>query len=171
MEQGIRNIILKRYVVKNPNDIILQGVPQSVIDTCYKYKLLQQRIGEAWDVAPSFYQWTRNEFGLDAINHITKQAAEIKNSSCTDNSSSRRRNYDKLLEFKEAHEEYELLYCIINDKTDKDVMKYDGRIRYVSGMYALRELFGENAIHVVDVMKRAAQEFLQNSNLADTICE
>ena len=170
MEEELRRIILHRYTVKNPTDLILQNLPQSVVDTCYKCKLVQQRIGLAWEAAPVFFGWDRGENGIDLINHETKQVVEVKNNAQTDNSSSRPRNYDELLEYTSAHPGYSAVYVIINDNTDKDVMKYDNRIRYVSGIHAMRVSFGEDSQIVIRILKRLVTEFLTTSNLSNTNC-
>lgn len=171
MNELLNRVILKPYVVKYPTDVILTNVPNSVVETAYKYKIIQQRIGDAWGEVPKLYGWQQGENGVDLMNTTTKQAAEVKNNASTDNSRSRRANFETLLEFKRNHPDYELLYVIINDKSDKDVMKYNNRIRYVSGIHAQRELLGENSPYVIEQMRRKTLEFLENSNLINTNCE
>lgn len=171
MDDLISRIFFKPYRVNYPIDVILQDVPNSVIETAYKYKLIQQRIGIAWGEVPTIYGWRIGDNGIDLVNETTKQAAEVKNNSRTDNSRSRRANFDNLLQFKTLNPEYELLYIIINDKTDKDVMKYNGRIRYVSGIHAQRILFGEDSQNVINKLKQYTIQFLNRSDLINTECD
>ena len=169
MEQAIRNIICREYTIKYPNDIILRDSNHSVLDLVYKYRLLQQRIGEAWEIAPTFYGWQKI-YGIDLKNVSTHQAVELKNSYNTDNSSSRKTNYIKLMEFKEINPDYEIIYAVINDKTDKNKMVHDGRIRYVSGIHARQLLFGENTQRVINEMRLVVNDFLVQSGIEATEC-
>lgn len=171
MEAQLRHFFNKPFTVKQPEDIILNGVPLSVIETCYRYKLLQQRIGQAWELTASFCGWEKGENGIDLINRTTKQVAEIKNNARTDNSASRRRNMEKLVEFKQTHPDYELLYICINDNTDKNVMKFNNRVRYVSGNHALHVLFGRRKLRIIAMLRRLVLEFLNNTGLSTTNCE
>lgn len=168
MERRLRALIHRPFVVTQTPDIILEGLPHSLLQAAYKYRLIQQRIGEAWETAPLFYGWVQGPDGIDLINHTTQQVAEVKNNIQTDNSSSRRQHFDKLREYTNTHPNYEACYIVINDTRPKNRIR-DG-IRHLSGVHALRTLFGEDAQEVIRIMRRVVGNFLQTSRLNITNC-
>lgn len=133
-------------------------------------KILPQRIGEAWEHAPTYFGWTKIAV-IDLVNHTTKQAVEVKNSYKTTNAKSKKQIYRDLLDYKRIHPDYEVIFAVINDKVPKDVRRKDGQIRYVSCEYAFRLLFGENTPRVKQVMQNLVNQFLTDSGLDSTECE
>lgn len=112
------------------------------------------RIGRLWEVIATHHGWLKVK-QIDLINLNTKQAVEIKNSDNTDNASSRHRNYEKLLQFKSNNPEYEIIYACINCNCSQPCDKVlDNGIRYVSGDFALKLLYGEDYHKIIELMKQ-----------------
>ena len=68
-----------------------------------------------------------NPFGLDIISHEKKVVIELKNSIKTDNSSSRKTNFDKLAKFKKSNPDYRCIYATINSVNEAKTM--EGKIK------------------------------------------
>jgi len=163
MEGTIRKILCKPIDCKINNDIILCGILQNEIRTCTYIKNIQMRIGKLWEVIATFYGWLKVKH-INLINLTTKQAVEIKNADNTDNSSSRHRNYEKLLEFKSANPDYEVIYACINCNCSKPCDKLlDNGIRYVSGEYALKLLYGEDCHRIIKLIQSIIVDFVDSS--------
>ena len=82
------------------------------------------KIGEIWQEVLGNYEGYTNlksghESGLDIISHNKKIAIELKNRTNTDNSSSKKSNFDKLANFKKKNPEYTCIYANINSDTKK----------------------------------------------------
>ena len=94
------------------------------------------------------------------ININRKFAVELKSSTQTDNSSSRERNFQKLLEFKEKCPEYELFYLCINHTTKECQNKLlDNGITFLTGKHALEFLYGENYNEVILTIQKCVKDF------------
>jgi hypothetical protein len=86
------------------------------------------KIGEIWQVVLGSYKGCINlnighETGLDIISHSRKFAIELKNRTNTDNASSKKSNFDKLVKFKKENPDYSCIYANINDDTEEKTMK------------------------------------------------
>jgi hypothetical protein len=167
MEDSIRKILYKSINCKTNNDIILCGILQDEVIISNYIKNIQMRIGKLWEVIATFHGWLKVKH-IDLLNLTTKQAVEIKNADNTDNSSSRHRNYEKLLKFKSAYPDYEVVYACINCNcsTPCDRVLNNG-IRYVSGEYALKLLYGEEYHRIIELIQSILVSFL-NQELAVT---
>jgi len=158
MENKIEKILCAPIKPKLNNDIILSEIFHDMIIQANHLKIIQMRIGNLWEVIATYYGWLKVK-KIDLINLKTKQAIELKNADNTDNSSSRHRNYEKLLEFKKDNEDYEIIYACINcncsNETDKIL---DNGIRYVSGKYTLKLLYGEDYQKIIDLIKMILQK-------------
>jgi hypothetical protein len=127
--------------------------------------ILPQRIGLAWEKAATFFGWEQDVEEVDLIDRARKFVVELKNSANSDNSSSRRRKYDALVEFGQRNPGYTLFYVVINDATSKDKMVHDNRIHYLSFGKALSFLFGAKRNQVESAMEKSIKKFINNAKL------
>ena len=140
MENIINKILLKEIKPKLTNDIILTELFNKEILIANKLKIIQMRLGKIYEELAKLYDWTKVE-KIDLININKKYAIELKSSTQTDNSSSRERNYQKLLEFKEKFSDYKLFYLCINHSTKEcqNKLLHNG-ITFLTGKHALEFL-------------------------------
>ena len=172
LKKALMNIIDAPIRVKYPYLCApLLDIDDSVFATRYKLKILPQRIGIAWEEAALFFGWKRvaNEH-VDLVNHKKKQAVEVKSSALSDNSSSRRRKYQQLMKFKKRNPTYEVFYAAIEDVSAKDKLVYDDKIRYLSGLNALKLLFGNHWQDVETIMEQCIYKYLSDSGLEKVKC-
>ena len=120
MEGLINKILFKEIKTKLTNDIILTELFEKEILIENKLKILQIKLGKIYEELAKLNNWTKVK-KIDLININKKYAVELKSSMQTNKSSSRERNFQKLLEFKEKCPEYELFYLCINQTTKKNV--------------------------------------------------
>ena len=143
------------YFPKVPNDIILNGFLDKALWDSALLKVLQMRIGHLWEmIATECFGWIKVT-GIDLICPHRKIALELKNTDNTDNSSSKWRNINKLLEFRNFHPDYQLYYLGINNRNTKDGQCYcdASGIVFPTGEHALKVLFGDCAHEVVNVIR------------------
>ena len=166
------NIINAPIQVKYPYmPAPLVEIDNSVFATCYKLKMLPQRIGLAWEEAALAFGWKREQQQhIDLVHHKTRQAVEVKSSALSDNSSSRRRKYQQLMKFKKKHPTYEVFYAAVEDVSSKDRMVYDGKVHYVTGLNALKLLFGDHWQEVENIMEQCIYAYLKNNGLDKSKC-
>ena len=170
MENVINKILLKEIKPKLTNDIILTELFKKEILIANKYKIIQMRLGKIYEELAKFNEWVKVE-KIDLININKKYAIELKSSTQTDNSSSRERNFDKLLEFKEKHSEYELFYLCINHTTKEcQKIKLENEITFLTGKHALEFLYGENYEEVISTIRKCVKDFINSdtSKLRET---
>ena len=91
-------------------------------------KQLQMRHGEIWQMVigtfPGFTDLhVGHESGLDILSKERKLAIELKNSFNTDNSSSRKSNFDKLAAYQRLNPDYTIIYGIVNERNGKSIKK------------------------------------------------
>ena len=159
MENVINKILLKEIKPKLTNDIILTELFKKEILIANKLKIIQMRLGKIYEELAKFNEWIKVE-KIDLININKKYAIELKSSTQTDNSSSRKRNFDKLLEFKEKHSEYELFYLCINHITKEcQKIKLENGITFLTGKHALEFLYGENYEEVISTIRKCVKRF------------
>ena len=136
MEAVIRNILCNEIKQKSPTDFILSEFFTKEIQIANKLKIIQMRLGKIYEEVAKLYNWIKVE-KIDFIDVDKKIALELKSSTNTDNSSSRERNFQKLFEFKEKHQDYELFYLCINHTTKMcQNKKLDNGITLLTGKYA-----------------------------------
>jgi len=155
----IKDILLDEYFEKYKQEI----------DNSLKIKQLRMKIGTIWQIAIGNYigyddLGNCHKSGLDVIHKDRKIIMELKNRYNTDNSSSRKANFDKLVKYKNEHPEFECIYGIINDrnmKGDYKIIKHNNvEIKYYSGMCLLDYLFGEDTKQVLDIIHKIIYSYL-----------
>jgi hypothetical protein len=105
--------------------------------------------------------------GLDIISETKKIAIELKNRTNTDNSSSRKSNFQKLANFKKLNPDYLCVYGTINDSSESKtkngrIIKYviDGvEIYQYIGFEFLNLVFNENAAEIVQFVRNTIDDF------------
>jgi hypothetical protein len=125
------------YLDKKIQTILLQPnkniLTYDILDTkkSYNLKLIslkekqyQMKIGNIWQEVLGNYKdcinlETHHKTGLDILSHNRKFIIELKNRTNTDNSSSKKTNFDKLSIFKKNNLDYTCIYGNINDNTEK----------------------------------------------------
>jgi len=120
------------------------------------------RLGKIYEELAKYHNWTKVD-KIDFIDIDRKYALELKSSTQTDNSSSRERNYQKLLEFQKSHPEYKLYYLCVNHTTYEPQMKVlENDITLLTGKYALEFLYGENYNDVITCIQNCVKEFIDS---------
>lgn len=171
---------IQDYQEKNANklckDIVLGDVMNNiphVLTHVNIIKYIQIKIGMIWQCLMGAAHGIQNlgcghHSSLDLLVHKSnkKYIIELKNSYNTDNSSSRKHNFEKLHSFISSNKGYIGIYAIINCKTktgiDK-IIKYKGyNIRLLSGMKLLKFIFGNESEIVLTQYKNAIKNILQN---------
>jgi hypothetical protein len=139
----IRDILLDKYLKKHSKEIA----------NALLIKQIQMKIGNIWQIAIGNYEnfidlKNGHVTGLDIKNKHRKIIMELKNRYNTDNSSSRKTNYDKLAKYKKTHPDYSCVYAVINDKNIngcyKKILHNDVFIEYYSGTFLFEYIFGED---------------------------
>lgn len=99
--------------------------------------------------------------GLDIRNDERRFFAEVKNAHNTDNSSSRSKKFDLLVDAGLRHPDYELVYAVIGngDVSKRRVIQWRERqILYLEGIETFRYFFGDDMCQdVVDYTKKIFQ--------------
>ena len=163
----ISPLILQVLNRKSKNSAILFDILDSDVDIeeikiALKIKQKQMKYGEIWQIIIGNYATMENlgvghVTGLDIIDHTKKCIFEIKNRHNTDNSSSRKANYDKLVKFKRENMEYDIIYGVINEKNSKGIQKnieHNGyNITYLSGDKLFLYVFGDNSQQIINQVK------------------
>jgi hypothetical protein len=151
-------------------DILDSDVDLLAMQAVLRVKQRQMKYGEIWQIIIGNYSHFENGnyyhfenlgvghiTGLDVISRDKKVIFEIKNRYNTDNASSRKANYDKLVKFKKEHLDYDIVYGVINEKGKIGIQKnieYDGQIiKYLSGDKLFDYVFGENATLIIAHVK------------------
>lgn len=101
----INKILTTMQSNKNSNDILLNNYfdnHQTEIQHSLQIKHLQMKIGNIWQIAIGNYKnfndlGIGHKSGLDIINTKQKIIMELKNRHNTDNASSRKTNYEKII--------------------------------------------------------------------------
>jgi DNA (cytosine-5)-methyltransferase 1 len=169
----ISPLILQVLNRKSKNSAILFDILDSDIDIeemkiALKIKQKQMKYGEIWQIIIGNYATMENLgvghiTGLDIINHTKKCIFEIKNRYNTDNSSSRKTNFDKLIKFKKENMEYDIIYGVINEKNSKGIQKnieHSGyNITYLSGDKLFLYVFGDNSQKIINYVKELLAQY------------
>jgi len=162
MEAVIKNILNKDINKKVTKDIILSEFFKNEMLVANKLKIIQMRMGLIYEELAKFHNWTKVD-KIDLVDIDKKIALEIKSSTNTDNSSSRERNYQKLLEFKSKHNNYKLYYVCINylTKNPQNKILANG-ITLLTGEFALQFLYGDNNQNVITTIQKCIKIFIQS---------
>ena len=165
VRQVIKNILDKPIKPRLTNDIVLSELFHDEILIANKLKIIQMRLGKVYEELAVHFNWIKVD-KIDLIDIDRKYALELKASTQTDNSSSREHNYQKLLKFKEDHNEYNLYYLCINHTSKNSQNKLlDNGITFLTGKYALEFLYGENFNEVITCIQQCVKEFI-NSDIS-----
>ena len=124
------------------------------------------KIGELWQKVIGSYKsfidlGNNHESGLDIISYEKKIIIELKNRTNTDNSSSRKTNFDKLVRFKRKYSDYMCIYGNINDSKKintlngyRKIIIHDGiEIYQYVGMKLLELVFEDETELIVNFMR------------------
>jgi hypothetical protein len=137
-----------------------------------KEKQRMMKIGEIWqEVIGSYYGFINlksgHKTGLDILSHSKKIAIELKNRTNTDNSSSRKYNFDKLSQFKKKNPDYRCIYANINANTkEKTLEGYTKKIVYNNveiehyvGYVFLKFIFEEDVDIIINFIKKIIEKY------------
>lgn len=152
----------------------------------YKYnglllKQIQMRYGEFWQrilgSCPGWRDLGRNHrTGLDLISRKHKCIIELKNRTNTDNSSSRKTNFDKLARYKKRHPEYRCIYATINADTEsktkngliKEINHNGVVIEHMIGYSIFTLIIGKDVDKFIQIARSLVREFLSVKFQHDT---
>jgi hypothetical protein len=157
--------------LKNKNNINIDILDNDIIINKLKIaeklcKNIQMKYGELWQHVIGSYKHFINlkngdNSGLDIKSIDKKIIIELKNSFNTDNSSSKKANYDKLSKYKENNKEYTCIYGVINSKKSesKIIIHNEVEILYLSGDKLFDFIFDENKTKIVDFIKNRVKYY------------
>jgi hypothetical protein len=172
IEEKIKNIFEAKKSVNVIEDILLneyfskhiKEIKNSLI-----IKQIQMKIGNIWQIAIGNYGDFRDlgighHTGLDIKNKNRKIIIELKNRYNTDNSSSKKSNFDKLANYKKEHSDFECIYAIVNDtrtQGQRKIIIHNGvEIVYLSGMQLLEYIFVDNTTDVLNILHKIISSYL-----------
>lgn len=131
------------------------------------------KIGEIWQEAIGNYNGFINlknghKTGLDILSHTRKIAIELKNRTNTDNSSSRKTNFNKLANFKQHNPEYTCIYANINNNTKqktnntsiKKILHNGFEIEQHIGYNFLTFIFGDDTDIIISFIKTEIDKYI-----------
>ena len=160
METEISKLLSKPIKTKQNTDIILSNNYLNEISKANKLKTLQMSLGRIHELCATFYNWEKVP-KIDLVDNNRKIALELKNRDNTDNSSSRYRNCEKLIEFKQNNPDYELYYICINSpkkQNEKNIEFKGEKITFLFNEKALEFLYGSNYQNVINIIKKCILE-------------
>lgn len=169
MEDFIRKYFTFEYEAKSGHDIILNDIFKEELIIAHKITFIQMKLGQLYELLAEKYFGFTLVKKIDLIHTQRKVASELKSSDNTDNSSSRHRSLEKLLEFKKDNPDYKLYYVCINNTTKTPQKKvYDNGIRFLTGKYALEFLYGKDYVKVIKIIRKCLKEQRQHLQIAGT---
>lgn len=177
----VKNEIIK--ILSNPvkqkitYDILLDSRYFDNINIiCLRQKQLQMKIGHIWQVVLGNYKnyinLKQNHIsGLDIINYDKKIIIELKNRTNTDNSSSRKQNFNKLSKFKKENPEYRCIYGNINDSTEaktiigieKKIINDNVEIEFITGYKFLKTVLENDTDKIIKFVKNTINSYLESN--------
>lgn len=141
-----------------------------------KQKQYQMKIGEIWQEVLGSYNGyinlkTNHSSGLDILSITHKIVIELKNRTNTDNSSSRKANFEKLVKFKKKHPDYKCIYACINDTNEHQTLKGSRKIVKINGVEIeiqigylfLYNILGTHTDEIVSFVKECIDKTLSNA--------
>ena len=172
------DIIICNILSRNENNTLTYDIldTEKTIDIkliSLKEKQRQMKIGEIWQEVLGNYDGFINlkighETGLDILSHTKKVAIELKNRTNTDNSSSRKANFDKLANFKKKNPEYTCIYANINSDTEEKTLK--GMVKIIKhnnieiehqvGYIFLKFMLGNDVDIIIDFIKNTINKYI-----------
>jgi len=172
------DIIICNILSRNENNTLTYDIldTEKTIDIkliSLKEKQRQMKIGEIWQEVLGSYDSFINlkighETGLDILSHTKKVAIELKNRTNTDNSSSRKANFDKLADFKKKNPEYTCIYANINADTEEKTLKgmvkiikhNNVEIEHQVGYVFLKFMLGNDIDIIIDFIKNTINKYI-----------
>ena len=140
--------------------------------TALKEKQRHMKIGKIWQVIIGNYNryidlGNNHKSGLDILSYEMKIAIELKNRTNTDNSSSRKTNFDKLSKFKKFHPEYKVIYATINDNTEnstyrgciKKIIHNNVEIEHYTGLKFLKLIFKNDTNKIITFVRNTIDNY------------
>jgi hypothetical protein len=167
VRNGIDKILTRHENTEIFHDILDSESDREYVAKFLKMKQRQMKYGEIWQMVIGEYPDFENLYsghssGLDILSHKRKLIMELKNRYNSDNHSSRKANWDKLIQFQKLHPEYACVYGIVNDKTSEGSIKVvqycDTEITYYSGKKLFEFIFGDDADTIVEFVKHTVRE-------------
>lgn len=172
LENIIQNILLRPENNTLTFDILDTEKSKKNKLISLKEKQRQMKIGEIWQEVLGNYEDCINlkighKTGLDILCHTKKFAIELKNRTNTDNSSSKKSNLNKLVDFKINNPDYTCIYANINDNTEKKTLKgsvrkiihNDVELEHHIGYEFLKYILGENTDIVINFVKNTIDKY------------
>jgi len=156
---------------KQYHDILLNkwiGEHKNEVEISLKLKRVQMKIGKVWEEI--FIEFGQNvsrikELDLERKVGDEKFGMELKNNYNTDNSGSRKNNFEKLFNYGKKHKGYDLIYGIVNPRKNGDdyLIRYKNTcwIRCLSGECLLNFILGNQKSRVVSILKNEIHKILE----------
>ena len=167
MEWFIENYFKLEHKESSGYDLILKDIFHDELIISNYIKRIQMKLGKLYEIlAEKFFGFTIVK-KIDLIHTEKRIALELKSSDNTDNSSSRVRNYEKLLEFQKNNKAYKLYYVCINCTNKKPQKKIlDNGITFLSGEYALKFLYGDKYLVILSMIQNVLIKQRQHLQIA-----
>lgn len=172
------DISINNILSRHENDVLTYDI----LDTdksktnklmALKEKQRQMKVGEIWQEVLGNYNGCVNlkighETGLDILSHTKKFAIELKNRTNTDNSSSKKSNFDKLAKFKKNNPDYVCIYANVNADTEKKTLEgslkkiiHNGvEIEHQIGYEFLKFIMGDDTDLIIDFVKNTINKYI-----------
>jgi len=173
IEMCIKNILLRPEKDVLTYDILDTEKTKINKIIALKEKQRQMKIGEIWQEVLGNYDdcidlKIGHETGLDIISHARKFAIELKNRTNTDNSSSKKANFDKLATFKKNNPDYKCIYANINAATEKTTLQgsiktiihNDVEIEIYTGYKFLNFILGDDRNAIIEFVKNTIDKYI-----------
>lgn len=183
-KEKVKEIIIKRFENCKAKeniitDILLDDYIKSnkeFVKFAQELKIKQMQVGFAWQNIIGYYYKFENlgeghKTGLDIKSNTLKIIMELKNRSNTDNDSARKKNIDKLINYKKKNKDWTCIYAVVHEINSKGeliegkdyIKEYNGyEIRYLSGNKLLDFIFGKNKDDIVGYFKKLISEITCN---------
>jgi hypothetical protein len=139
---------------------------------CHKIKLIQMKLGLVWQNIMGHVDGIQNlsighYSGLDLMSDSDfprgQFIMELKNSTQTDNSSSRKQNIYKLKQFVKDNPNYITIYGCINDKNKNGRDEVKDGVRFLSGNKLLQFIFGDQYETIQLILKQNISKLLETT--------
>lgn len=172
-------VIIKNILLRPKKEFLTYDILDTETTIQFKTLVLQEKqrqmkIGEIWQEVIGNYDDFENlkighKTGLDILSENRKIIIELKNRTNTDNSSSRKSNFDKLSKFKKENPQYTCIYANINDNTKEKTMKgynkthihNDVEIQQMIGYEFLTFIFGDKTNEIIDFIKKTIDKYIK----------
>jgi hypothetical protein len=172
LENIIQNILSKPNKTNFTYDILDTEKTKTNKLIILREKQRQMKIGEIWQEVLGNYNGFINLksghiSGLDILSHTRKLAIELKNRTNTDNASSRKTNFDKLVEFKKNNPDYTCIYATINANSEKQTLKGSTKkiihngvtIEHYTGYACLQFILGKDTDKIIRFVKNMMDKY------------